>query len=169
MALTATLKRFVSDKQGTFGTLTLVRDGHELSLCTGELPWIRNQRRVSCIPNGTYQCHMAYSPKFDRELWHVDDVFNRTDVLIHVGNYCGDVASGLATDTQGCILVGTAHAVVGDVRIVSKSKDGFAQLMKFTAGAPEMWLSIQGLGIPDAQDVRATMDARMAQIQQEKV
>jgi hypothetical protein len=65
----------------------------------------------SAIPAGTYPVTLAPSPKFiqlaQKEPWflpymntipHVNDIPNRSDILIHVGNS--------AKDTDGCILVG---------------------------------------------------------------
>ncbi len=38
---------------------------------TIELPWLENQRRISCIPEGTYVIKKRYSPKFK---WHLEVV-----------------------------------------------------------------------------------------------
>lgn len=65
----------------------------------------------SAIPPGTYPVTLSPSPKFqqlaEKEPWflpymntipHVNDVSNRSNILIHVGNS--------VKDTDGCILVG---------------------------------------------------------------
>lgn len=52
----------------------------------------------TCIPYGTYQVIVSYSPKFKRELPEVLNVPNFTGIRIHRGNY--------TKDTLGCILVG---------------------------------------------------------------
>ena len=62
-----------------------------------ELPWLDNQRRVSCIPTGTYKARKHNSPKFGKSLW-LQDVPNRSEILVHKGNYHFDIL--------GCILIG---------------------------------------------------------------
>ena len=52
---------------------------------TIELPWLNNQRRISCIPEGRYQLQKRYSPKFK---WHIEvlEVKGRSGILIHPAN-----------------------------------------------------------------------------------
>ncbi len=73
-----------------------------------ELPDRENMNSISRIPNGTYTCKLRYSEKY-RWHYHVQDVENRSLILIHFGNYY--------TDTRGCILVGKSF---NDI-----NKDGF--------------------------------------------
>lgn len=68
-----------------------------LQLCTLELPDNGNQKNVSCIPEGSYDVHLIYSPKFGK-CYEVQNVPNRSEILIHKGNY--------NKDTRGCILPG---------------------------------------------------------------
>ena len=99
------LKRFFKNEQKTLGTLYMYsaeESGAEL-ICmfkTLELPWKNNERRVSCIPIGTYEIKEHTSPKFGWSLW-LQDVPNRTAILIHRGNYTRDIL--------GCILPGLYH------------------------------------------------------------
>jgi hypothetical protein len=53
--------------------------------CTIELPWINNEKRVSCIPEGEYLLRKRYSRKFQ---WHIEvvDVKNRSFILLHPAN-----------------------------------------------------------------------------------
>lgn len=62
-----------------------------------ELPWLDNERNLSCIPNGYYCVTRRWSPKFNHHL-HIIGVKDRSKILIHVGNY--------RRDTEGCILIG---------------------------------------------------------------
>lgn len=86
----------------TIGRL-VVFDGAmiKLQLCTLELPDLGNQKNISCIPEGKYEVHRIYSPKFGK-CFHVQDVPGRSEILIHKGNY--------NKDTHGCILIGMGRA-----------------------------------------------------------
>lgn len=91
-----TLSRKYSSSS-TIGELVLPSG---LVLKTLELPWLGNKRNVSCIPEGVYLCkwlERSASGKY-RKVWHVQNVANRSGVLIHVGNYLHH--------TRGCILPG---------------------------------------------------------------
>lgn len=72
-----------------------------LKLKTLELPWLENQRRISCIPEGSYQVIRHHSPKFGPCFW-VQDVPNRSEILFHQGNYYSQIL--------GCILPGLYHS-----------------------------------------------------------
>jgi len=77
---------------GTQGTLKL----NGKTIChTIELPWLQNQRRVSCIPNGTYILQKRYSKKFKKHI-HIKNVPGRNLILIHPAN-------DAKKELQGCI------------------------------------------------------------------
>ena len=70
----------------------------ELYSCyTLELPYLDNQREISCIPAGEYTIEKRFSEKY-KEHWQVLNVKDRDMILIHFGNFY--------TDTKGCILIG---------------------------------------------------------------
>jgi len=52
---------------------------------TIELPWKKNETKVSCIPEGKYFIKKRYSNKFK---WHLEvlDVINRSLILFHPAN-----------------------------------------------------------------------------------
>jgi hypothetical protein len=52
---------------------------------TIELPWKKNETKVSCIPEGKYFIKKRYSKKFQ---WHLEvfDVKNRSLILFHPAN-----------------------------------------------------------------------------------
>jgi hypothetical protein len=82
----------------TIGKLYL--DG-ELLCDTLELPYLDNQRNISCIPAGQYKVRMRYPRESaTRDYLHllVKDVKDRDYILFHIGN--------TAKDTRGCVLVG---------------------------------------------------------------
>lgn len=112
------LVRFAESDEGTRGVMTLP-GGKQFS--TMELPWRDNRRSISCIPTGEYTCTWANSPKFGM-CYHILNVPKRSEVLFHHGNYAGDAAKGLKTDSNGCILVGEKHGILGGQRAVLSSK-----------------------------------------------
>ena len=68
---------------------------------TLELPWLDNQRSISCIPEGQYKVRLRYPRESGtRDYLHllVQDVPDRSYILVHIGNK--------SSDTRGCILVG---------------------------------------------------------------
>jgi len=60
-----------------------------------ELPWLDNEKRVSCIPEGRYELTKRYSQRFG---WHllVNNVVNRSYILIHAYN-------DALKESKGCI------------------------------------------------------------------
>jgi hypothetical protein len=52
---------------------------------TIELPWKRNQTKLSCVPEGKYFIRKRYSNKYN---WHLElvDVSNRKLILFHPAN-----------------------------------------------------------------------------------
>ncbi len=78
--------------EGTNGKL---ESEGKLIFYTIELPWKRNERRISCIPEGKYFIRKRYSAKYK---WHLElvDVPNRTYILIHPAN-------NAQKELRGCI------------------------------------------------------------------
>lgn len=130
----AILKRMRSGDEGTFGTL-LLRDGaRELTLYTAELPWRENAVGKSCIPLGKYTARLSPSPRFRRDLYELEGVPGRSEILIHRGNWAGDASKGKLSEVKGCILVGMAHGILKGQRAVVQSATALAALHKFTGG-----------------------------------
>ena len=74
-----------------------------------ELPWLSNQRNVSCIPEGEYWAVKEEHPtrgKVFRLLW----VRNRLGILVHPGNF----VAGYVKDSEGCILPGIYFADINN-------------------------------------------------------
>ena len=107
MEFSLILERNKSTLHSTTGKLLLVDNKNNLilQLQTLERPWIFNERKVSCIPTGTYLVKRHNSPKFG-ECFKIQDVKGRSDILIHSGN--------VVNDTLGCILVGLTSGTVDD-------------------------------------------------------
>ena len=84
--------------KSTIGKLHL---NDEMFCDTLELPWLDNQRSISCIPEGEYKVRLRLARESaTRDYLHllVEDVEGRSYILVHIGNY--------PKDTKGCILVG---------------------------------------------------------------
>jgi hypothetical protein len=119
------LIRSQTGKYGTFGTLIL--NGTTFGCHTAEPPWKDNQKNISCIPAGIYKLWPNLSPTFGKG-YLVKNVPGRSHILIHTGNFAGDQALNLRTDTDGCILPGSAIGnLVGQTAVLS-SRTAFNRL-----------------------------------------
>ena len=65
---------------------------------TLELPWIDNAPFISCIPAGSYEVELTHSPAFDKKLWLVKDVEDRSGIRFHAANFVHEL--------EGCIAPG---------------------------------------------------------------
>lgn len=99
------LHRVTDTPLGTFGVM--VDSAGEQVCKTAELSWRDNEPYVSCIPPGRYLCKPHKSPDHGA-CFFVAGVENRTDILIHAGNWAGLKKLGALGDTEGCILPGKA-------------------------------------------------------------
>ena len=112
-----------STVHGTFGVLT----AGLLSVYSLELADHGNEPNKSCIPLGVYQCKIVESPKFGK-VYEITNVPNRTNVLIHKGNYGADEGHG-KSDIEGCVLVGNAIGEIAGQPALLSSKDAFTRFM----------------------------------------
>lgn len=110
MTMNLKLTRIQRDDHQTLGRLQLFDGDTEIWKClTLELPWKNNEKRVSSIPAGEYTVSHHISPNHG-ECLSVQNVPNRTHILIHKGNY--------HTQILGCILVGkTFKDINGDGKL----------------------------------------------------
>ncbi|PPK92774.1 hypothetical protein LY01_02860 [Nonlabens xylanidelens] len=70
-----------------------------------ELPWLNNQRNVSCIAEGVYELKARYSAKFKHHLYIVD-VKGRSLILLHSAN-------NAKRELRGCIAPVTQLTGIG--------------------------------------------------------
>lgn len=92
--------------EGTNGTLKI--DG-KLICFTIELPWIDNEKRVSCVPEGEYFLKRRFSQRYG---WHLllQNVPNRELILIHPANDAKTELQGCIAPVSRCTGVGTGNA-----------------------------------------------------------
>lgn len=114
------LSRYYRGVDCTLGILTDPLDAKFL-LHTLELPWKGNQRNVSCIPEGVYRV-TPYSGSRFIDVYKINDVPNRTAILLHYGN--------TADDIEGCILVGRQVGELSGIRAVLNSRPAMEDLSK---------------------------------------
>lgn len=113
----------------TFGTL-IAKGEVFYSL---ELPWKRNQRNVSCIPEGDYRCIFREKTPTHKNVYEITNVPDRSGILIHVGNYPHDI--------KGCIALGTGRVFDGDGHMVTHSAIAIEKFNS-TMGKKDFILSI---------------------------
>jgi hypothetical protein len=135
--VTLSIERFATGDQGTQSNIRL--DG--VTWAGLELPWRDNRPDYSCIPSGAYKAALLFSPRFGRPLYHLLAVPGRSQILIHVGNWAGDVTKGYHSDVEGCILVGHAHGhlsvagITGQIAVLSSST-AVSEFMAVARGEP---------------------------------
>jgi len=90
--------REVFTDKSVIGSLSI---NGEVFCDTLELPFLDNQKSISCIPAGSYDVRLRLARESaTRDYLHllVQDVPDRSYILFHIGNS--------AKDTRGCVLVG---------------------------------------------------------------
>jgi hypothetical protein len=105
-----------SSDQGTLGVLST----EGFSCKTLQLPWRNNARNISRIPDGEYICRVVLSPKFGA-VYGVANVPNRSNILIHSGNYAGTKPK-YRSHVEGCILLGTKFGTLEGQQAVLQSR-----------------------------------------------
>jgi len=99
------ITRMYDDKQTT-GLLVAQKNGATFLCKSLELKYLNNQKNISAIPVGQYQCVWSYSPKFMKYTYEVKNVPSRSGIRIHSGNYAFKFMG--SADILGCILLGNA-------------------------------------------------------------
>lgn len=106
-------------KDCTLGRLTV----NDFQCFTLELPWINNAKNISCIHEGEYKYTIRDSPSRGRQVVWLKDVYTRTDIQIHPGNFTRQI--------EGCILVGDSIKFLDSDTVpdVTNSVNTFNKLM----------------------------------------
>ena len=110
--------------QGTQGMLY----SDDYACYTLELPWRENQKNISSIPAGKYECKIRVSPKYGKIYW-VTEVDGRTYILIHAGNWAGDKEKGFKSNVNGCILLGKKKGLLSKQWAVLNSRVAIREFM----------------------------------------
>lgn len=131
MKLNVDLFRLKRSDQGTQGKLYT----YNFSCYTLELPWRDNKPNISCIPSGEYDAKIRLSPKFGKVYW-VMEVEGRSFILIHSGNWAGDVNKGFKSHVNGCILLGKQRGILLGQIAVLNSRITVRRFIKTVGGDP---------------------------------
>lgn len=135
------LFRIERGDQGTHGLLY-----YENFMChTLELPWRDNQRNISSIPPGEYPAVIRSSPRFGRVYW-IQEVPDRTFILIHSGNWAGDTKLGYKSHVNGCIILGQRFGTLSGQWAVLNSRVTVRRFMDKMADRPFTLKIFQNFG-----------------------
>jgi hypothetical protein len=132
------LQRDTFTDRSTTGTVYL--DGQQFCWSL-ELP-NKDGLPGSCIPQGTYPVTAQMSPRFGRSMPHIQDIPNRSEILIHWGNN--------PEDTEGCILLGLTRDTdyVGNSRMAFD--DFWGKFMPALASGTVTLTVIGGAKVPES-------------------
>lgn len=139
---TVNIFRMERSDQGTLGIMSF----EDFKCYTLELPWRNNEIGTSCIPAEEYDVEIRVSPKYGRVYW-VRNVPKREWILIHSGNYAGDIEKGFKTHVRGCILLGQKKGYLGGQRAVLNSRVTVRRFMEYMYYEPfklKIWENFGG-------------------------
>ena len=131
------IKRNPDEYRATTGSMFI--NGVELC-ATLELPWVDengdkiSDKEKSCINSGVYTCKRSWYNAHNYEVFELQNVPNRKEVLIHRGNWL--------KDTKGCILLGLIRGEKDNEPCVYQSTEAFNRFMKHLEGLNEFELRI---------------------------
>lgn len=128
------LRRTYTPKQ-TEGRLYVFNDRNGIidDLYSLELPFVNNQKFISCIPEDEYEVIKHISPTFGECFW-IQDVPKRSEILMHAANYVGTPNPRTGkSDLKGCIAPGLQFSDLnGDgIREVISSRLAMTKLLRY--------------------------------------
>lgn len=98
--------------------------------CTIELPWLNNQKFISCIPEGLYKI-VVHQPnkKYKHGYIQLLNVTNRSGILIHIANYVRQILGCIAPgktfkDINGDGIADVTHSGETMTELVTRLKTG---------------------------------------------
>ncbi len=116
-----TVNRGPGDAKSVQGELTIANP--PFHCFTLEPPFRTDGGKPRAIPAATYNVSIRLSPRFQRDMPHVENVPGFSEIMIHWGNF--------PKDTEGCLLVG--HSAQMD--FVSESRKTFDPLFAMIKSA----------------------------------
>ena len=118
------------DKNQTLGKCTVYDENNKplFSAMSLERGWRSNQKRVSCVPLGTYTAVLEWSDRFQRDLWELKNVPNRDECKFHSANYWYQL--------NGCIALGRSLADI--------NKDGYQDVTSSRSTINAFHKSLEG-------------------------
>lgn len=123
MIIVRLIREEYTDKQVTGKLYVYDSDKITFTCFTLELPDLGNQRRISCIPEGSYECELVQpTPKFKYLHYDVKKVPMRDGIKIHAGNFHSEIL--------GCLLPGN--------QLVDINKDGYKDVVNSKATLKEL-------------------------------
>lgn len=114
---TLTLIRTLYSEKATFGVL--IDENYNFVCHMLELPWLENEKNVSCIPVGKYHCEIM--PNSGGFKYAVHNVPGRTLIRIHVANEPNELLGCLA---PGIMFVGSTP----NYQYIAKSKIALTEI-----------------------------------------
>lgn len=133
---------------GTNGTL-YYKD--QLQCYTIELPWLDNEPRYSCIPEGSYRIKMRYSLRHKAHLL-LEGVSNRELILIHPAN-------DAAMELKGCIAPVTKLTGQGMGILSRKAFEALKKIVLKHMVEEPVFITIKSTGDDDTTKVSGTYAA----------
>ena len=88
------------DENQTLGKCTIYDENNKplFSALSLERGWRSNQKRISCVPLGSYTAVLEWSNRFKQNLWELKKVPNRSECKFHSANFWYQL--------NGCIALG---------------------------------------------------------------
>lgn len=132
------IHRFTQDYNQTNGSCSvLVNNNLAFSCLSLERGWRNNDKGISCIPSGTYEVVLEYSPRFKKNLWEIKGVPNRSECKFHASNFWHQL--------NGCVALGLRRKDInGDgYPDVTASKQAMAQFNQSLKGFTKAILIIK--------------------------
>jgi hypothetical protein len=124
------INEVITDDQGTISTLNI--PAYNWNCFINELPERNNERCFSRIPRpAVYNVRLVDSKKFGR-VYLIENVPDRSAILMHAGNYAGDTRKKYRSDVLGCQEFGKKVVIMEGQRAVINSRstrDEFMQLL----------------------------------------
>lgn len=123
--------RNFQDRNQTLGSCVVYDDYPDkkplFSAISLERGWRDNEPNVSCIPVGIYRLELEWSEKFQKKLWEIKGVKNRSETKFHAANYWYQL--------NGCIALGNSLLDVNndgynDITSSNKTMRAFHRVLK---------------------------------------